>query len=387
VDTSLEQRIKTKARSLGFDLVGIAPATPGPHLPAYRDWLAGGYHGEMGYLARPDRLARLQDPTSILPGARSLISVGLNYFPGPLPAEIRNDPARGMISNYAWGADYHELMASRLEELAAFTWACAAGAGVNGEAKGRVRQRVYVDTGPILERDCATAAGLGFYGKNCCLINPQIGSWLFLGEILSAIELACDTIPAHPSCGSCRRCLDACPTRALIAPYLLDSRRCISYLTIELRGAVPRELRPLLGNRVFGCDVCQEVCPWNARFARPTREAPSFEQAAPSLLDLMALDEPAFARRFRDSPVRRAKRRGLLRNVALALGNWGSAEAVPALARALRDPEPLLRGHAAWALGRIGSAAAGRALQQAWLTEENVEVREEIQTALDGAAT
>jgi epoxyqueuosine reductase len=377
VSASLEQQIKAKAHALGFDLAGIAPAAPSPHLPAYKNWIAGGYHGEMDYLARADRRRRREDPTLILAGARSLISVGLNYFPGPLPAEIKNDPARGVISNYAWGADYHELMASRLEELAAF---------IGNEAGGQVQRRVYVDTGPILERDYATAAGLGFQGKNSCLINPRLGSWLFLGEILSDIELACDTIPTQPSCGSCRRCLAACPTQALVAPYLLDSRRCISYLTIELKGAIPRELRPLLGNRIFGCDICQEVCPWNRRFARPTPEkaflATGFERAAPYLLDLIAMDERSFARRFRNSPLRRARRRGLLRNVAVALGNWGSRQAVPALAKALHDPEPLIRGHAAWALGRIGSAAAGRALQQASPAEENEEVREEIQAAL-----
>jgi epoxyqueuosine reductase len=374
---SLEQRIKAKAHALGFDLAGIAPATPSPHLPEYRDWVARGYHGEMGYLARADRLARREDPALILPNARSLVSVGLNYYPGPLPAEIKNDPARGVISNYAWGADYHELMASRLEELAAF---------VGDEVGGQVRQRVYVDTGPILERDYASAAGLGFQGKNSCLINPRIGSWLFLGEILSDIELACGSISKQPSCGSCNRCLAACPTQALVAPYLLDSRRCISYLTIELKGAIPRELRPLLGNRIFGCDICQEVCPWNIRFARRTQEnafLSGCEQAAPSLLDLIAMDEPTFARRFRNSPVRRAGRRGLLRNVAVALGNRGSVQAVPALARALHDQEPLIRGHAAWALGRIGGAAAVEALQQAQPVEESAEVREEIRAALD----
>jgi epoxyqueuosine reductase len=379
---SLEQCIKARAYALGFDLAGVAPAIPGLHLPAYRDWLARGYHGEMGYLARADRLARLEDPTLILPNARSIVGVGLNYYPGPLPAEIKNDPARGVISCYAWGADYHELMAPRLEELAAF---------ISREAGGGVQQRTYVDTGPILERAYASAAGLGFYGKNSCLLNRQFGSWFFLGEILSDIELADDSIPAQPSCGSCRRCLAACPTQALVAPYLLDSRRCISYLTIELKGTIPRELRPLLGNRIFGCDICQEVCPWNVRFARPTREktlrAASFERAAPRLLDLIAMDEQSFARHFRESPIRRARRRGLLRNVAVALGNWRSAEAVPALVKALHDPEPLVRGHAAWALGRTGGAAAIQALQQAQPSEESAEVREEIWAALDGTAT
>lgn len=374
-EVGLERRIKAKAYGLGFDLVGIAPAAPGPHLAAYRDWIAGGYHGEMGYLARADRLARREDPALILPGARSLICVGLNYYPGPLPPEIRADPARGLISCYAWGADYHGLMADRLEELAAF---------VEAEAGGRCR--AYVDTGPILERDCAASAGLGFQGKSCCLINPRLGSWLFLGEILSDLPLSCDTPSMRPACGSCRRCLDACPTQALVAPYLLDSRLCISYLTVELKGAIPRRLRPLLGNHIFGCDACQDACPWNARFARPTREgafpAPDSERAGPLLLDLLALDEAGFARRFGSSPVRRAGRRGLLRNVAVALGNRGDAAALPALAESLRDPEPLVRGHAAWALGRIGGERAALALWEAQEREENEAVREEIQAAL-----
>ena len=357
---SLTEQIRNQARDLGFDLVGIAPAHPTPYLDAYRSWLAHGYHGEMGYLARPDRVERREDPARVLPGARSVVCVGLNYYPGALPADIARDPARGLISNYAWGADYHTLMLPRLEELAAF---------IGARAGGDVAHRSYVDTGPVLERACAAEAGLGFIGKNTCLINPQVGSWLFLGEILldAALEPTSEE-KTRVSCGTCRRCLDACPTGALVAPYVLDARRCISYLTIELKGPIPHELRPALGNRVYGCDVCQAVCPWQ-RFAQPTAERAlqpeKPDRAAPALLDLLAMNEETFHQRYEGTPILRTGRGRLLRNAAVALGNWGDGRAVPALARALGDAEPLVREHAAWALGRIGGSAAQEALNEA----------------------
>jgi epoxyqueuosine reductase len=229
-------------------------------------------------------------------------------------------------------------------------------------------------------------AGLGFVGKNTNLIHPRLGSWLFLGEVLLPVELPAEEPTAEPgTCGQCTRCLEACPTGALVAPYVLDARRCISYLTIELKGPIPHELRPLMGNRIFGCDICQEVCPWNRRFAQRTIEAafqPWPDSIAPHLLDLMALDEEGFRQRFRGSPVGRAKRRGLLRSVATALGNWGDPSALPALAQALEDAEPLIRGHAAWALGRIGSRKARRALGGALSGESDVWVRGEIELSL-----
>lgn len=347
---NLTRRICDYARALGFDLAGIAPAYPAPHLDLYRAWLSHGYHGEMGYLARPDRVERRKDPAKILPGARSILCVGLNYYPGPLPATIERDPSRGLISNYAWGADYHDLMLPRLEELAAF---------ITAEAGRKVACRAYVDTGPVLERAYAVEAGLGFIGKNTSLIHPKMGSWLFLGVILLDIALEPAAEKVSASCGSCTRCLDACPTGALVAPYVLDARRCISYLTIELKGPIPRELRPLMGNRIYGCDVCQAVCPWQ-RFAKPTSEAlfrpGEPDRAAPLLLDLMALDEEEFHRRYEGAPIFRTGRGRLLRNVAVALGNWGDERAIPALALALADAEPLVREHAAWALDRIGGA-------------------------------
>jgi epoxyqueuosine reductase len=375
---SLTARIKEKAYELGFDLIGIAPATRAPHADAYAAWVDAGYAATMGYLTRD--VARRQDPRHASPGTRSVVVVGLSYFVANPPADLWNDPARGRIARYAWGLDYHDVMTPRLHQLADF---------ILSETRRPVEQRVYVDTGPVLERDFAAQAGLGFIGKNSCLISPLMGSYLFLGELLVSLELDFDQPatdsgarielptgqkraaaggrenfagPPRPdtrrvgTCGACTRCLKICPTHAFPAPYVLDSNRCISYLTIELKGSIPLELRPLMGNWIFGCDECQSICPWPRRFARPTRQ--DFlrfdpEQVAPRLLDLMRLGGDEFRARFRRTPLWRAKRRGLLRNVAVALGNWGDPQAIPALQHALDDPEPLIREHAAWALARI----------------------------------
>ncbi len=384
--TTLTEQITAQAHRLGFELVGIAPAETPTTAGHYRAWLEHGYHGEMAYLARPDGVAKRGDPDCVLPGVRSVVTVGVNYHTFPLPADQRDDASRGIIASYAWGNDYHDLLLLRLRKLAAF---------VEGELDQTVAHRAYVDTGPLLERELAARSGLGFVGKNTNLIHPRLGSWLFLGELLLAVDLqpggsdapARLGLPAAAAgtCGRCTRCLDACPTGAFVAPYILDARRCISYLTIELKGPIPRDLRPLLGNRIFGCDVCQEVCPWNRRFAQPAPE-PAFQPRpggiAPHLLDLIALDDSDFRQRFRGSPVKRTRRRGLLRNVAVALGNWGDPTAVPALARSLDDPEPLIRGHAAWALGRIATREALRALEQAQSTEADAWVRKEVGLAL-----
>lgn len=346
-------RISERARDLGFDVVGVAPAHPAPCLNAYHSWISQGYHGEMGYMARSDRVERREDPDRIVPGVRSVVCVGLNYYPGTLPADLDQDPSRGLISNYAWGMDYHDLIAPRLEELAVFI-----GTEVGTGTGRRITHRAYVDTGPVLERAYAARAGLGFVGKNTCLIHPKMGSWLFLGEILVDVELDPTSERVGASCGTCRRCLDACPTGALVAPYVLDARRCISYLTIELKGSIPHELRPLMNNWIYGCDVCQVVCPWQ-RFARPTKERSFWldgpERAAPMLIDLIEMGEEAFQRRYQGSPISRIGRQRLLRNAAVALGNWGSERAVPALMRALADTESVVREHAAWALSRLQS--------------------------------
>jgi epoxyqueuosine reductase len=360
--TSVTQLIKEKAYALGFDLIGIAPADHAPHAKAYRYWLSQGYAAEMHWLARnPDHR---QDPRRVIPGSRAVVVVGLSYFVLDPPFELWHDPSRGRIARYAWGMDYHDVMLPRLRTLGDF---------IEKEVNRSLRQRAYVDTGPILERDFAAQAGLGFIGKNTLLINPQWGSYLFLGEILVDLELeydepaldggACCLIsPKGESkrvgtCGNCTRCLTVCPTHAFPAPYILDSNHCISYLTIELKGAIPPKLRPLLGNWIFGCDACQEICPWVRRYSQPTRKTflsydPDF--VIPRLIDLMSLDARSFRARFRGTPVNRTKRRGLLRNVAVALGNWGSPEALPVLQQVLeKESEPLIREHATWAIEQI----------------------------------
>ncbi len=359
----LTERIKIKAVELGFDLVGIAPAARAPHAKAFEQWLDNNYHAQMLWLARNPH--RRQDPRLVIEGAQSVVVVGLSYFTLDPGGNLWNDPSRGRIARYAWGLDYHDIMLPRLRELGHF---------IDKEAGQTLNQRSYIDTGPVLERDFAAQAGLGFVGKNSLLINPKMGSYLFLGEILVDVALDYDK-PATAggascrinlsgkrkrvgSCGACARCLDVCPTHAFPAPYVVDSNRCISYLTIEHKGAIPTELRPLMQNWIYGCDACQEICPWIRRYATdfPTRE--TFLQfdpawAAPKLIDLMAMDDKAFRRRFKGTPVKRTKRRGLLRNVAIALGNWGNPKALPILEKALADPELLIREHAAWAIGQI----------------------------------
>lgn len=369
----LTQRLKDYAHQLGFSTVGVVPAKPARRLDAYLRWIEREMHGSMGYMARPDRVIRRQDLQIILPGAHSVVCVGLNYFTRRIPEEIAMDPSRGRIASYAWGMDYHDVMTPRLQALA--EW-------LQAEAGEPVQQRVYVDTGAILERDHAETAGLGFTGKNTMLIHPRRGSWFFLGELLTTLPLLQDAFhPPMPSCGTCQRCLDRCPTKAFPEPYVLDARRCISYLTIEHKGWIPRELRPLMGNWIYGCDVCQDVCPFN-RFAQPTLEVafrPQSDHAlAPPLLDLLALDEEGVARRFAHSPIKRIKRRGLLRNACVAAGNWGSATAVPALITLLADQEPLIRGHAAWALGQIGGRVAETAVAQARRRETDPAVLREM---------
>jgi epoxyqueuosine reductase len=367
----LLSELRKRAAHLGFNRVGVSIARPAHRLDAYLRWIKKGCHGEMGYMVRADRVERREKPQIILPELQSIISVGLTYSTRQVPPEIAADPGRGRISNYAWGVDYHDLMTPRLEELAAWL----------RDLDPQAKSRVYVDTGAILERDHAETAGLGFTGKNTMLIAPRNGSWFFLGEILTTLKLP-PTPPARmPSCGSCHRCLDACPTQAFPAPYELDARRCISYLTIELKGWIPRELRPLMGNWIYGCDVCQEVCPFN-RFAEPTAE-PGFQPAdidsvAPPLLYILTLDNETFKERFRNSPIKRIKRGRLLRNACVAAGNWGDRSAVPALAKLLQDPDPILRGHAAWALRQIDDRQAKVEIARALTFEQEGPVIREL---------
>jgi epoxyqueuosine reductase len=383
----LTDRIRARALELGFDAVGVAPVQPSGHAEAYGKWLGEGMHGEMAYLAREDAVAKRADPAVLVPGARSAVVVAIAYHGGD---DGETEPSRGIVARYARNDDYHDLLKDRL--IALQEWANAELTPLGG--------RAYVDAGPVLEREIASRAGLGWFGRNTMLIQPRRGSYFFLGVLLLDVELEYDQPFARDHCGSCSRCVSACPTGALLgrdesgAPRM-DARRCISYLTIELRGPIPRELRPLIGNRIYGCDICQEVCPWNS-FAEPAQD-PAFIPregiAGPSLLEWMGMSQEEFSRRFKGSAVKRTKRRGLLRNVAVALGNWGSPDAVPALAQALSDDEPLVRGHAAWALGRIASregvspevvAAIGSVLGARLPAESDAWVREEISLALPG---
>jgi epoxyqueuosine reductase len=375
--------LRQEAQALGFSLVGIASARASDHVRFYRGWIAEGRHGEMGYLAREDSVARRADLSLTMAEAASCVVVAHEYMQEE-PAGLSGDASRAVIARYARGDDYHEVVKAKLEALLAW---------LDGRVAGGVRGRPYVDTGPILERELARRAGLGWFGKNTMLINPGRGSYFFVGVLLVDAELPPDPPFVEDRCGTCRACLDACPTGALLgrdaadAP-VIDARRCISYLTIELRGPIPHELRPGIGNRVFGCDICQEVCPWNVQFAGSSQE-PAYEAReeldGPRLVDLaerlLAEDEEGFRRLFRRSPVRRAKRAGMLRNLCVALGNWGSPEAVPTLRRALKDPSALVRAHAAWALGRLGVAEAEAALAEALGREGDALVRLEIERA------
>lgn len=348
----LAESIKQKARELGFDLCGIAPAVPSVFKAEFREWLANGFHGEMGYIARdPDR--RL-DPSQLVPGAKSIVVVGMNYYTES-DADT-SDPNRAIFARYARGDDYHDAMTPRLRELLAFirkqcpfvpeeeegrseqsTTGLGPGVGVRLGAPATQRPndptacpdgtqrptegRVYVDTGPVLEREVALLAGLGWFGKNTMLINTRRGSYFLLGEIILNLSLPVDA-PARGGCGTCRACIDACPTQAIVEPFKLDARRCISYLTIELKGPIPDEFHGKIGNRVFGCDICQECCPFNIRRAKPTDE-PAFQPRestlAPLITDLAEMTEGEFRIAFKGSSVKRAKWRGLMRNAGAAL--------------------------------------------------------------------
>ncbi|MFQ5895719.1 MAG: tRNA epoxyqueuosine(34) reductase QueG, partial [Nitrospinota bacterium] len=345
---ALSERIKALAIAHGFDRAGVAGMERLEEAASrYREWLARGYEGEMAYMRR--NLAAREDPRALWPKARSALVVAANYAPA---REGSASPGllRGRVARYAGGGDYHRYMQKRLGAvLSAIGEFCPAADG-----------RACVDTAPLLERELAVRAGIGWAGKNTLVLSRSLGSYFFLGVLLLNLDLAPDR-PEGDHCGSCTHCLPACPTGAFIAPDLLDARRCISYLTIELRGPIPRELRPLVGDWVFGCDVCQEVCPWN-REAPPTaheRFLPRPGQPLPDLLELLELTEAEFLARFRGTALMRAKYSGLLRNAAVALGNRRDPRAVPFLVCALRHREPLVRGHAAWALGEVVGGGGG----------------------------
>ncbi len=360
------------AWELGFDLCRFAEAKAPSHAREFQEWLAGGHAGEMDYLAR--NAERRVNPQEVLPDAKSIIVLALNYFQGKspttavIPSEVegsrdevlkvsQRDPSTslrsgrddggGRIARYAWGDDYHQIIEEKLKRLDSFL--CQFGG----------RQKFYVDTGPVLERDQAAAAGIGWHGKSTMLLNRQLGTWFFLAEVLTTLKFTPDE-PVQDHCGKCTRCIDACPTGAITAPHRVDARRCISYLTIESKGAIPLELRPLVGDRIYGCDDCLDACPWNrfAKMSQETKFSMRPEMAAMQLRDYLALDEEKFRALFRRSPIKRTKRRGLLRNVCVALGNVGTVQDLPALEKAARDPEPLIAEHASWAIDQIKNRVA-----------------------------
>jgi epoxyqueuosine reductase len=340
----LKRRVQTIAREVGFDLCRVSRCAPPAHVDEFRDWLGEGSAGEMGYLQRgSDKRA---DPQQVLPGARSIIVLACNYWQGEQPRSA-STPSSGRIARYAWGDDYHQLIERKLDMLDQFL----------REHGGM--QKCYVDTGPVLERDHAAAAGIGWHGKSTMLINQELGTWFFLAEILTTLDLAADE-PVPDRCGSCTRCITACPTGAITAPHHLDARRCVSYLTIEHKTSIPLELRPLIGDRIFGCDDCLEACPWN-RFAKTSRETAFRARSATvdfALRDYLSLDDERFRQMFRGSPIKRIKRRGFLRNVCVALGNVGDADDLPALEHAAQDVDPLITEHARWAIDQIRKRGA-----------------------------
>ena len=425
----MKEAVRSKALQLGFDDCRFTTADAPPHAAEFQAWLGQSRHGEMGYLER--NAHKRIDPQRVLPGAKSIIVLAASYENTPIskpPAAT----ATGIIARYARYADYHDILAERLKTLTAFLDAIcsvavsAASSGgvsppvpgtdsriesknrpltrpsatlspsegerdgergptnplvsvheggqgeVRVQAKSENRSLWYVDTGPILERDLSQRAGLGFIGKHTNLIGRRLGNWIFLAEIITTLEFEPDP-PEKNRCGTCTRCIAACPTAAITAPFQLDARRCISYLTIELKGPIPVELRPAIGNRIYGCDDCLAACPWNrfAREGRLMRDHARADLTAPDLLELLALDEPAFQRRFAGTPILRTKRRGLLRNVCIALGNVGDSTALPGLQKAAADPEPLIAEHAQWAILEIekrmksGPDPSGRALRDA----------------------
>jgi epoxyqueuosine reductase len=331
----MKDRLVAYAKELGFDSCRVTSARAPQHTREFRSWLNDGAAGEMQWMGRGAE--QRCHPERILSGVRSIVVVGLNYWQG----EHERPRGTGRVARYAWGDDYHDLMLAKLEKLSAFL------AELGGS------QKCCVDTSPILERDHAAEAGVGWHGKSTMLIDAKLGTWFFLGEILTTLDLPPD--PAQTDrCGSCTRCITACPTRAITEPHRLDARRCISYLTIELKGSIPEELRPLIGDRIYGCDDCLEACPWN-RFAAVSHEA-RFVARPPvgmRLRDYLELDDAKFRELFRGSPIRRIKRRGFLRNVCVALGNVGDERDLPALRRAVAEPGPLIAEHAGWAIRRI----------------------------------
>lgn len=375
----LRQAIEEHARQLGFDIFGVTSPDPPQHINVFIDWLNADKHGEMAYLASENSRIRRSNPRQILPECKSILLLGIRYC---APNAFSVNPAeslsqlKGRIAAYAWGDDYHEVILRRLNTLVNY---------IEDYVGHTIPHRLYTDTGPILERDLAQRAGLGWIGKNTCLINPKFGSYFLLSEVLLDLNLIPDKPFIFDRCGTCTRCIDACPTKCIQSDRTIDARSCLSYLTIELKSSIPKDLRHQIGEWVFGCDICQQICPWNQRFAEPQGD-PSFSLRPglqdPDLLIDLALTSQSFNLKFQKNPVKRAKRRGYLRNLAVALGNARNPSSVSALAAALIDTEPLVRIHAAWALGQIEDQLANYALTLALETERDPEVLKEIHDSL-----
>ena len=366
---ALTLELKQAARRLGFSEVGVCLAQEPPGWPRFQDWLAAGHHGEMHYLSL--RRDAYRHPSSILPSVRSVVMLTLDYRSEEPPQIL---PGQGRVSRYAWGErDYHDVIRDKLHALADHLRLLAPEAETRG----------IVDTAPLLERDFARAAGIGWQGKNTLLLSRKSGSWFFLAALLTSADLEPDAPHLADHCGTCRACLDACPTEAFPAAGVLDARRCVSYLTIELRGPIPRELREGIGDRVFGCDDCQEVCPWQSKSQRTAviEFEPDPALAPLDLIGLFTLDEAGFRRRFRRTPLWRAHREGLLRNAAIVLGNQKHREAEPALISGLQDASPVVRGACVWALSRLESDSARAALQARLTIEEDPHVLDELKVA------
>jgi epoxyqueuosine reductase len=343
----MKAALRQRAAELGFDDCRFTTAAPPAGAEKFRDWLAQKNHGEMAWLER--NTEKRIDPQKVLAGAKTIIVLAATYHAESPKSKVQS-PKSGVVARYAQFEDYHDVLTARLKQLSNF---------VNQLGGAETCSLWYVDTGPVLERDFAQRAGIGFIGKHTNVISRKLGNWIFLAEILTTLELEADA-PEKNHCGHCTRCLAACPTAAITAPFQLDARRCISYLTIELKGSIPVEFRPAIGNRIYGCDDCLAVCPWNkfARTGNLLRPHARADLASPDLIELLQLDNAGFKSRFAGSPILRTKRRGFLRNVCVALGNVGDETALPVLEKAARDPEPLIAEHARWAMAQIISAAA-----------------------------
>jgi epoxyqueuosine reductase len=371
--SSLTTALKEEATRLGFDLAGAAPAAAPPRIDRLKQWLADGHAGQMSYLV--DRAEAYEHPRHVLDGVKSILMLGINYRTAE---PVVPKPGEAGVSRYAWGTDYHELIRRRLHGLADF----------HRRLVPEARVRGVVDTAPLPEREFAQLAGLGWIGKNTLLLSKQFGSWIFLAALLTTEKLDYDEPFRRDHCGSCRACLEACPTGALVEPYRLDARRCISYLTVELRDRVPTELREAIGDRLFGCDTCQEACPWNGRTPAAAEKGfgPGPGMNPVGLAELFGLDDEAFRNRFHHTPLRRPMRRGILRNAAVVLANRPDSAGLPALLQGLEDREPPVRAACARALGRYDNPAAHEALRGKLATESHTDVRGELQTALQERA-